>query len=51
MEVQINGITMQVERLNASQAKIVRLYSGNAMDYMNPAYAPGNMLEFQPFFK
>lgn len=51
MEVQINGITMQVERLNATQAKIVRIYSGNAYDYMNPAYAPGSLVEFQPFFK
>jgi hypothetical protein len=51
MELQINGITMQVEQLNTTQARIVRIYSGNAMDYMNPAYAPGSMLEFQPFFK
>lgn len=51
MEVQINGITMQVERLNAYQAKIVRIYSGNSYDYMNPAYSPGSILEFQPFFK
>lgn len=51
MEVQINGITMQVERLNATQAKIVRIYSGNALDYANPAYTPGNLVEFQPFFR
>jgi hypothetical protein len=51
MDVEINGISMQVERLNASQARVVRLYSGNVQDYLNPAYAPGSMLEFQPFFR
>ncbi len=50
MDVEINGISMQVERLNASQARVVRLYSSNVQDYLNPAYAPGSMLEFQPFF-
>lgn len=48
MEVRVNGILMQVERINASQAKIVRIYSCNANDFINPAYAPGTMLEFQP---
>lgn len=51
MEVRINSIDMQVERLNNSQARIVRIYSGNAYDYLNPAYVPGSIVEFQPFFK
>ncbi|MDF2927261.1 MAG: hypothetical protein K0R57_6175 [Paenibacillaceae bacterium] len=51
MELEVNGIMMQVERLNGFQARIVRIYSGNALDYTNPRYAPGSLLEFQPLFK
>lgn len=51
LELVINGISMQVERLNGSQARIVRIYSCDASDYLNPAYAPGSMLEFEAAFK
>lgn len=51
LEVDINGVTMQVEMVGGSQARIVRLLSNNANDYLNPAYTPGRVLEFQPFLK
>lgn len=51
LEIQLNGITMQVEMMNGHQAKIVRLLSCNANDYLNPAYSPGSVLEFQPTFQ
>lgn len=51
LDVEINGISMQVERVNDAQARVVRLYSGNVQDFLNPSYAPGSILEFQPFFR
>ena len=50
MDIQMNGIAMQVEMINSRRAKIVRLYSANPADYMNPLYAPGSIIEFRPFF-
>jgi hypothetical protein len=51
LEVDINGVAMQVEMVSGSQARIVRLLSCNANDYLNPSYTPGSMLEFQPSLK
>jgi hypothetical protein len=48
MEVMINGITMQVQPLNASQASIVRIISPNPQDYLNPLYSPGRVIEWRP---
>lgn len=48
MDIRINGIEMQVERVNGMQARVVRLLSGNPNDYLNPAYCPGAIIEFQP---
>lgn len=48
MNIRLNGIDMQVEMINGIQARIVRLLSGNPNDYLNPAYAPGAVIEFQP---
>lgn len=48
MEITMNGVPMQVQRVNARQASIVRLLSCNPQDYLNPQYAPGRMIEFTP---
>ncbi|WP_409340918.1 YlzJ-like family protein [Paenibacillus sp. MBLB4367] len=48
VDVTINGMNMQVEMLNMQQAKVVRLYSPNPNDYLNPAYMPGSIIEFHP---
>lgn len=48
VEIVMNGVTMQVQLINAQQATIVRLISCNPQDYLNPQYAPGRMIEFQP---
>ncbi|WP_274361403.1 YlzJ-like family protein [Paenibacillus thermotolerans] len=47
-EITLNGVTMQVEVLSASQARIVRLISPNPDDYMNESYAPGSIIQFTP---
>lgn len=47
-EITVNGIMMQVEPVSAYQGKIVRLLSPDPMHYLNPAYAPGQLIEFKP---
>jgi hypothetical protein len=47
-ELTLNGITMQVEKVGMNQAKIVRLLSCRPDDYLNAAYFPGTVIEFQP---
>ncbi|MFE5319540.1 YlzJ-like family protein [Paenibacillus sp. NPDC056579] len=51
MEIVVNGISMQVQPLNANQASIVRIISCNPQDFMNPQYSPGRVIEFQPTIK
>jgi hypothetical protein len=51
IEVVVGGIPMQVERVGVNQAKVVRLLSCRPEDYLNPAYAPGTMIYYQPSFE
>jgi hypothetical protein len=48
IEILVDGVTLEVEPLNATQAAIVRLRSGNPQDYLNPHYTPGRIIDFQP---
>jgi len=50
MDLTVNGVQMQVEMLNGTQARIVRLLSNNCYDYLNPTYSPGSVIEFAPQF-
>lgn len=47
-EVTVGGVLMQVEAVSPYQGKIVRLLSPDPMHYLNPAYAPGQLIEFKP---
>lgn len=47
MEMHLNGLMMQVEQVNESEARIVRLISPNPQDYLNPKYAPGQLIKLQ----
>lgn len=49
-DLEVGGIMMQVEQINAKQARIVRLHSTNPQDYLNPSYMPGTVIDFQPNF-
>jgi hypothetical protein len=50
VEVTVEGITMQVERVGVNQAKIVRLLSCRPDDFINPAYTPGTIIYYEPSF-
>lgn len=47
-EVVIKGVTMLVEPVNESEARIVRVISSNPHDFLNPAIAPGKTISFFP---
>ncbi len=46
-EITIDGITMQVELLSSIEARVVRILSPHAEDYLHPVYAPGNLIQLQ----
>ncbi|NOU93371.1 hypothetical protein GC093_09095 [Paenibacillus sp. LMG 31456] len=48
VEIVMNGIMMQVQPLNSTQATIVRIMSCDPQNYLNPRYSPGSIIEFQP---
>jgi hypothetical protein len=50
LDVIIEGVSMQVERVGVNQAKIIRLHSCRPVDFLNPAYAPGTIIFYQPSF-
>ncbi|HZG86770.1 YlzJ-like family protein [Paenibacillus sp.] len=46
VDIAMADITMQVEPVSATEARIVRLISPRAEDYLNPAYAPGRIIRY-----
>lgn len=46
----VEGVSMQVEIVGVNQAKIIRLHSCRPDDFLNPAYAPGTIIFYQPNF-
>lgn len=49
-DIEVGGLRMQVEAISGHKARIVRLYSTNPQDYLNPSYAPGTEIDFHPQF-
>lgn len=49
-EVTINGLLMEVQPVSPQEAKIVRLISPDPQQYLNPAYAPGQIIMYTPNF-
>ena len=47
VEMQINGVCIQMEWISNNQARVCRLLSPNPNDYMNEKYAPGQIITFQ----
>ncbi|WP_010269408.1 YlzJ-like family protein [Paenibacillus senegalensis] len=48
--IQLDGIDIQVQMVNANQAKIVRIFSPIADHYLNPSYSPGTIITFPPAY-
>jgi hypothetical protein len=49
-EITVDGVTMEVEMLGDSQARIVRLISPDPNLYLDQKYAPGSIVQFTPSF-
>lgn len=47
-EIELHGVSMQVERISNNEARIVRLYSVNPQDFLNPALTPGTLIVYGP---
>jgi hypothetical protein len=47
-DIELQGVSMQVERISSSEARIMRLYSVNPQDYLNPQLYPGTLIEYGP---
>lgn len=47
-EIQMGGILMEVQPLMARQARIVRIFSPNPFDYLNPRMTPGQIIRYEP---
>jgi hypothetical protein len=46
--IELQGISMQVERISNNEARIVRLYSVNPQDFLNPELSPGALITYSP---
>jgi hypothetical protein len=47
-ELPMGEATMVVEQTGPYEGKMVRLISPNPQDYLNPAFAPGQVIRFRP---
>lgn len=48
MELEVNGILMQVSPLDATSGTIVRLLRCPLHAYLDPSYAPGQIIQYHP---
>ncbi|MBP1904128.1 hypothetical protein J2Z32_000745 [Paenibacillus turicensis] len=48
IEVDMNGVLMQVRMEGTNKATIIRLLRCNLDYYLDPAYAPGSQIIFTP---
>jgi uncharacterized Fe-S radical SAM superfamily protein PflX len=46
--IELQGVSMQVERISYNEARIVRLYSLNPQDFLNPELSPGTLIVYGP---
>ncbi|CUH96155.1 hypothetical protein P22_2243 [Propionispora sp. 2/2-37] len=50
-EVKMDGTSLLVERINATQCKIVRLLATDPMQFLRPELQPGSIVEYYPFIE
>ncbi len=51
MELDYDGITMEIKVDTFNSGEIVRIISSDPNDYLNMNYQPGTKLEFKPVFE
>lgn len=50
MEIDYNGVKMEVKVNSLNSGEIIRVISSNPNDYLNDQYQPGTKIEFAPVF-
>lgn len=50
VEIEYNGIKMQIEPMKDYQARIIRIYSSDPQDYLKEQYTPGTVIAYSPGF-
>lgn len=45
-EMWVEGRLLEVEPLGDGTARVIRLHSGNAQDYLDPRFQPGTLIPF-----
>ncbi|TDX42956.1 YlzJ-like family protein [Orenia marismortui] len=50
MELNYDGLTMEVKIDSANSGEIIRVISSDPNDYLNQQYQPGTKIEFKPVF-
>ncbi|OCL27165.1 hypothetical protein U472_06725 [Orenia metallireducens] len=50
VELDYNGVTMEVKVTDINAGEIVRVISSNPNDYLISQYQPGTKIEFRPTF-
>lgn len=48
MEIELEGVQMQIEPINLTQGRIVRIFSTDSQHYLNARWQPGNIIHFSP---
>ena len=46
LETEYDGLLLQVEPLEHGKGRVIRLISGNPMDYLRPDLAPGSVIRY-----
>ncbi len=49
-EVRIQGMLMEVRPLDFNRVQIIRLLDGPLDSYLNPAFSPGQIIQYVPSF-
>jgi len=50
MELDYDGVTMEIKVTDINAGEIVRVISSDPNDYLNAQYQPGTKIEFRPSF-
>jgi len=48
IELEIEGLKMQLEPIGINQGRIVRIFSTDAQQYLNSKWQPGKIIHFSP---
>ncbi|NPV52875.1 MAG: hypothetical protein HPY71_05055 [Firmicutes bacterium] len=48
LEVELEGVKMTIEPISNEEARLVRIFSTDPRDYLDPLLQPGSTIRFSP---